>query len=194
MTRNPDRPSQSFSHDFPWDDPTAHDRLDRMAALFPGIYRSGRYERVRSLYYYQEHVYGLPRIQVEIDSDCNLKGHGDSLLKQIGHLPRIDLHLTTARLADWLAHPLLARVDKLHVWPSVPPDCQLDEYSTKAPHYDAFWDTNIPILVDSPVIDRLEELNPCGCLSTARITERSAQNLAICKEFLEPRVRVEYSY
>ncbi|MHB1422694.1 MAG: hypothetical protein ACYC3I_05755 [Gemmataceae bacterium] len=61
-------------------------------------------------------------------------------------------------------------------------------------HHDAFWAENIPVLAASPVIDRLYELHPCGCRSCGVLTSQSAQNIARCRELLEPRVFMEYSY
>ena len=61
-------------------------------------------------------------------------------------------------------------------------------------HYDRFWAENIPVLAASPIIDRLVELQLCGCESTVRLTAQSARNLDLCRDLLEPRVYVEYRY
>jgi hypothetical protein len=115
------------------------------------------------------------------------------MLDRIGPVARLDLFLHTNHLADWLAHPLMARVDILHLWPDLPADTKPDEDCTLNSRHDAFWTENISVLAASPVIDRLYELNPCGCRSSVELTPQSAQNLARCRELLEARVYVEYS-
>ncbi len=163
-------------------------RVNRAIELLSRIYGSARYPKLRHRYW-EEYVRGLPLYYDEID-DYSLGQSFDTL----NPLARLDISLRTARLAEWLAHPMMARVDKLHIWPELPPDAKCDEQCTMNPHYDAFWAENIPVLAASAVIDRLEELNPCGCHSTGELTSRSAQNLAQCRELLEPRVCVEYRY
>jgi len=186
--RDPDNPHQSFSFASPHDDPTARARLARLLELFPAIYRSARYSSQRTLPYYEEHFRGLPLIQVD-EHDF-----GHDLLGEMGHLSRLDFTLHTDRLAEWLTHPLMARVDKLHIWPALPWDAQRDPDHTMNSHYDRFWAENIAVLAASPVIDRLVELRPCGCHSTFELTAQSTKNLALCRDLLEPRVYVEYSY
>jgi uncharacterized protein (TIGR02996 family) len=177
-----------LSHDTWWAYRDHKLRVNRAIELLNRIYGSTRYPKLRHMYW-EEYVRGLPLYHDEIDDYCL-----DQSFDTLNPLARLDLTLRTARLAEWLAHPVMARVDKLHLWPKLPPDAEPDEQRTMNPHYDAFWAENIPVLAASAVIDRLEELNPCGCHSTGELTNRSAQNLALCRELLEPRVHVEYSY
>jgi uncharacterized protein (TIGR02996 family) len=181
----PSPPHVSHGFEMPWGDRQAEVRLNRLLTLAPHAYRVGKV-------FWEEHFRGLPLLQVELyDGQSD---YAQDLLTQIGPAARLDLSLHTAQLAEWLANPVMARVDKLRIWPELPPDAEPDEQSTMNPHYDAFWAENIPVLAANAVIDRLEELNPCGCRSTGELTNRSDQNLALCRELLEPRVRVEYSY
>ena len=183
----PSPPRVSHNFEMPWGDPQAKARLERLLALAPHAYRVGRESE-----FWEEHFRGLPLLQEEIH------GHqldlADGLLGCIGPVARLDLNLHTAELFDWLAHPLMRRVDILHIWPEFPPDAERDSDCTMNSHHDVFWADNIPVLADCPIIDRLYELNPCGCHSTGKLTAQSAKNLALCRELLEPRVYVEYSY
>jgi len=181
----PSPPRVGLSFEMPWEDSQAKARLKRLLSLAPHAYRVGAE-------FWEEHFRGLPLLQQELHE--NQITYAQELLELIGPAARLDLSLHTAQLADWLAHPVMTRVDKLHIWPNLPSDAEPDEQCTLNPHYDAFWAENIPVLAASAVIDRLEELNPCGCISTGKMTSRSVQNLALCREFLEPRVCVEYSY
>jgi uncharacterized protein (TIGR02996 family) len=181
----PSPPHVSHSFEMAWGDPQAEARLKRLLTLAPHAYRLGKE-------FWEEHFRGLPLLQEELYDGQS--GYSEELVALIGPAARLDLSLHTSRLVEWLAHPAMARVDKLHIWPELPPDAERDEQCTMNPHYDAFWAENIPVLAASTVIDRLEELNPCGCHSTGELTSRSVQNLALCKELLEPRVSVEYSY
>jgi hypothetical protein len=115
-------------------------------------------------------------------------------MSHMGHLSRVDLSVRTDSLAELLSHPIMARVDKLHIWPNIPWDAAPDDDATMNSHYDRFWAENIPVLAASPVIDWLVELRPCGCHSTGELTAQSTKNLALCRDLIEPRVYVEYSY
>jgi uncharacterized protein (TIGR02996 family) len=190
-SRDPDSPRLSFSFAFPHDDPTARARLARMLEIFPAIYRADRYAAQRKLPYYEEHYRGLPLIQVGDDDELDIE---EWELKEMGHLSRVDLSIRTENLAELLSHPITVRVDKLHIWPHIPWDTEPDADATMNSHYDTFWAENIPVLAASPLINRLVELNPCGCHSTGELTKQSRKNLALCEELLEPRVYVEYSY
>ena len=160
-------------------------RLKRLLTLAPHAYRVEKE-------FWEEHFRGLPLLQAELhDGHSN---YAQELIVWIGPAARLDLSLHTAQLKEWLAHPVMARVDRLQIWPELPPGAEPDENCTMNSHYDTFWTDNIPVLAASAVIDRLEELRPCGCRSTLELTSRSAQNLALCRELLEPRVYIEYSY
>ncbi|HEY7158985.1 MAG TPA: TIGR02996 domain-containing protein [Gemmataceae bacterium] len=181
----PEEPRISFHFDFHREDPRALERRNRLLALVPHVYRVDGHWR-------EEHFRGLPLLQEEIRGDW--LAFADRLLGGIGPAARLDLNVQTKRLADWLAHPVMERVDRLHIWPDFPEDAERDADCTMNSHYDAFWAENIPILAASQVIDRLYELNPCGCHSTGDLTARSIENMGRCRELLEPRVYVEYSY
>jgi uncharacterized protein (TIGR02996 family) len=181
----PSKPHVSHSFEMPWEDPEAKTRLNRLLTLAPHAYRVAKE-------FWEEHFRGLPLLHEELyDGQSN---YAQKLLALIGPAARLDLSLHTSHLAEWLSHPVMTRVDKLHIWPKLPPDAEPDEQCTMNPHYDAFWQGNIPVLAASAVIDRLEELNPCGCHSTGELTSRSIENIALCRKLLEPRVYVEYSY
>jgi uncharacterized protein (TIGR02996 family) len=183
----PSPPYVSHSFEMPWGDPQAKARLERLLTLAPHACRVGKEAE-----FWEEHFRGLPLLEEELEDGQS--DYAQELLAHIGPAARLDLRLRTAQLTDWLAHPVMARVDRLHIWPALPPDAERDEQCTMNPHYDAFWGENIPLLAASLVIDRLQELNPCGCHSTGQLTSRSIQNMAQCRELLEPRVYVEYSY
>jgi uncharacterized protein (TIGR02996 family) len=185
------KPGPSFSFDFPYDDPDARARQNRLLHLLPVVYNSARYARQRKLLYYEEHFRGLPLVHV---GDEDYEEIADGVLAEIGELSRIDLSVRTGRLPELLSHPLMARVDKLSIWPPQDWEAGLDADSTFNSQYDRFWAENIPVLAASQVIDRLIELRPCGCHSTGELTVQSEKNLALCTELLEPRVFVEYSY
>jgi uncharacterized protein (TIGR02996 family) len=189
--RDPDNPRKSHSFDFPYDDESAEARLDRILDIFPTLYRSGRYSAQRKLPYYEEHYRGLPLIHVGDDGEVAID---DSVLREMGHLSHVDLSIRTDNLAELLSHPIMARVDKLNIWPGLPWDAEPDPDLTMNSHYDRFWAENIPVLAASSVIDRLVELRPCGCHSTGELTAQSTKNLALCRDLIEPRVYVEYSY
>jgi len=189
--RDTDNPQQSHSFDFPYDDPSAGARLVRLLEIFPAVYRSDRYSSQRKLPYYEEHFRGLPLVHIGSEDDI---GIDDGILAEIGHLSRVDLTIRTDRLAELLSHPLMAKVDKLHIWPHLPWDAESDPDYSMNSHHDRFWAESIPVLAASPLIDRLVELRPCGCHSTGELTAQSKKNLDLCRELLEPRVYVDYSY
>jgi uncharacterized protein (TIGR02996 family) len=189
--RDPQNPHQGYSFDFPYDDPTAKIRMARVIELFPAVYQSERYSAQRKLLYFEEHYRGLPLIHFGSEDESEIP---DWFLKAIGYLSRVDLSLRVGRLTELLAHPIMRRVDKLHIWPDLPSDADRDPDFTMNSEYDDFWMDNIPILAASPIIDHLVELNPCGCHSSGRLTRMSWENLLLCKALLEGRVYVEYSY
>jgi uncharacterized protein (TIGR02996 family) len=181
----PEAPHVSFHFELPFGDAQVRKRLKRLLELVPHVPRVDGH-------WWDEYFCGLPLLQEDIRGDR--LAFADQLLGGIGPAARLDLNVHTMRLADWLAHPVMERVDRLHIWPEFPADAEPDPDCTMNSHYDAFWAENIPVLAASPVIDRLYELNPCGCRSSVVLTPQSAQNLARCRELLEPRVYVEYSY
>jgi hypothetical protein len=183
---DPHQPTMGIYHDFPRDETTAQARLDRLTALLPPIYHSDRYERQRSIYFPEEHVRGLPLNQVT----AYTIEFAHSLLTGMSHFARLDIFLETDRLTDWLAHPIMSRVDRLHIVPQIPSSADEDDHRGRS---DAFWAEQIPILAASPLLDRLEELNPHECDSRC-LSDRGIQNMARFKALIEPRVKVDYDY
>lgn len=177
----PGEPQVSSNFHMPYEDQDAWSRLDRLLALAPHAYRIDRPGA-----WWEELYRGLPLLQEE--------RWNDGLLDRIGPAARVSLDLHTSDLARWLNHPIMQRVEILRIWPEFPPDAERDADFTMNSHYDQFWADNIPLLDASPLIDRLQELHPCGCRSTGEWTAQSQENVKMCREFLEPRVFVEYSW
>lgn len=165
-------------------------RIDRGIEVLNKLYGTPRYPKLRRRYW-EEYVRGIPVYQEEFD-DSALVRPLEELIRGSSPLARFDLTLTTVRLALWLAHPIMLITDRLQVVAAFPADATPDPDGTMNSHCDRYWAENIPVLAGSSVIDRLEELNPCGCDSTGERTAQSAKNMGLCRELIEPRVQVQY--
>lgn len=167
-------------------------RVDRAIELLSELYGTPRYPKLRHRYW-EEYVRGIPVYQDEFD-DAALVRPWDELIRESSPLARFDLTIITVRVAMWLAHPLMLRTDRLQIEAAFAMEAKPDPDLTMNSHHDRFWAENIPVLAASSVIDRLEELNPCGCDSTGVRTAQSTKNLALCRDLLEPRVYVRYDW
>lgn len=180
--RDPDHPRKSLSWDFPWDDETAKDRLQRLLALLPGIYRTVRFACLAELRFYEEYYRGLPLLEIE-EGDWGLPSGvvvgGSFKLPPLARV-RLSLHAYRSRLAEWLNHPLMVRVDELRLWLHGP---IVDEDREEEVEFDV---PEIRTLADWPLLDRLAVLNLCHPVSPD--TE------PLIAELLEPRVFVDTSY
>jgi uncharacterized protein (TIGR02996 family) len=181
--RDPDHPRKSLSWEFPWDDETAKDRLQRLLGLLPGIYRTERFACLAELRFYEEYYRGLPLLEIE-EGDWGLSSgvvaNGRFKLPPLARV-RLSLHTYCLRLAEWLNHPLMYRVDVLRLWLHGP--IVDDEYGEEEVEFDV---PEIRTLGGWPLLDRLKELNLCAPLSP------DAEPLIA--ELLEPRVFVDTSY
>lgn len=186
VTSHPSRrPCVSTNYEMPGADQQEKKRLERLLVLVPHLHHVCQG-------FWEEHFRGLPVLQVELsDGD---EDDTDLLLQRIGPAARLDLILHTAQLTRWMSRSLMARVDILRIWPIFPADAEDGAYVDRNSQRDDFWEENIPLLAASPIIDRLYRLNPCDHEFTCRFTVRPVENLARCRELLEPRVYVEYDY
>ncbi|WP_437186506.1 TIGR02996 domain-containing protein [Planctomicrobium sp. SH668] len=185
--RGQDQGERSLRWDFPWEDKTAAERLQRLLDLLPGICRAKRFADMEHLICCTEYYRGLPLFEIE-EGDWGLPMRvvdGDSF--NLSPLARIDLSLYTYRshLAEWLKHPLMFRVDVLRIWLHPAYEDKPDDEEDK--DWDVeFVESDIRLLADWPLLDRLETLNLCRPISPF------AEELV--KELLEPRVDVDTSY
>ena len=121
---------------------------------------------------------GLPCYEDE-QNDAGLGETFVALYPELSPLARFRISLRTARLAEWLTHPLMRFVDILRIFPegSFDPDNdELPEFTTD----------DILRLEQAPLLDRLEELGLCAYL------EEDVRQLA--EERLKPRVPINYEY
>ena len=162
-TGDPTCPRKSLSWDFPWEDNTAEDRLARLLALLPGIYRTERFAGLSELRYYEEFFRGLPLLEIEEGNYCLAYGVARPGSFDLPHLARarLSLHINRFQLADWLNHPLMARVDELRLW--LHP--QFDEEEQDEEEQVEFDAPEIRTLADWPLLERLTALNLCGPIS-----------------------------
>lgn len=181
--RNPTSPWKSLSWDFPWQDKAAEDRLQRLLALLPKIYRTPRFEPLARLSYYEEFYRGLSLLEVEEGQHgppCFIPSSGEFTPPPLARL-RLLLNVDRLHLAQWLNHPLMYRVDELRIFLNFQPGSEEDdegEYEFDVPA--------IRMLADWPLLERLTTLNLCAPISV--------QARPLIAELLEPRVFVSTSY
>jgi hypothetical protein len=106
----PSPPHASYDLKMPWGDLGAEARLERLLTLAPHAYRVGKRDE-----FWGDRFRGLPLLEEELD-DYHFD-YARELVADIGPAAWLNLSLRTAQLAEWLAHPVMARVDKLHFWP-----------------------------------------------------------------------------
>jgi uncharacterized protein (TIGR02996 family) len=175
-------PRKSLSWAFPWGDKAAEERLQKLLALLPEIYRTERFEGLAQLRFYEEYYRGLPLLEIE-EGDWGLPmGVVDGSSFKLPPLARVrlSLHAYRSRLAEWLNHPLMVRVDELRLWlhrPAVDADDEQEE---------EFDVPEIRTLASWPLLDRLTTLNLCR-----PVTPEAEPLIA---QLLEPRVFVDTSY
>ena len=112
-----DKPRASTSHEFPWEDEAAKQRLKRLLSLYRVILASERFAPYRQDYYYQEFVRGLALWEVD-DLDLSLDRDGKNpLITDPPPLVRFRLCLRTqpCDLPSWLNLPIMRRVDVLRL-------------------------------------------------------------------------------
>jgi uncharacterized protein (TIGR02996 family) len=187
--RNPYPPTKSLSWDFPWDDKTAQNRLDRMLSLLPDLYDTERFASLAPLPFYAEYFRGLPLLEIEEGDwsrdDRVFKGGGVKLPP----LARVclSLHTPSSQLAEWLNHPLMVRVDELRVWlHSTYEGDDGDEDDDGDEETVEFDVAEISELASAPLIDRLRVLNLCAPISL--------RAMPLVAQLLKPRVFVDTSY
>jgi uncharacterized protein (TIGR02996 family) len=180
--RNPASPGKSISWDFPWDDETAEDRLQRLLSLLPEIYRTDRFAGLAQLKYYEEFFRGLSLLEIE-EGEYQLPS---GVARQGGFdLPplarcRLSLHIDRLQLAEWLNHPLMVRVDELRIWLH---GRNVDEYGEEEVEFDV---EEIQTLAGWPLLERLTTLNLCAPVSV--------EAMPLIVRLLRPRVVVDTSY
>jgi uncharacterized protein (TIGR02996 family) len=172
-------PRKSVSWEFPWEDKGAADRLQKLLALLPEIYRTERFAGLSQLRYYEEFFRGLSLLEIEegeYQLPCGVAGHGKFDLPPLARA-RLSLHIDRFQLADWLNHPLMLRVDELRIWLHPRPD----------EDYDVEFDLpEIQTLTDWPLLERLTRLNLCAPIHDDAVP--------LIAQLLEPRVVVDTSY
>ena len=176
--RDPTSPRKSVSWEFPWGDKAAEDRLARLLALLPGIYRTERFAGLAQLKYYEEFFRGLSLREIEEGEytlPCGVAGRGKFDLPPLARV-RLALHIDRFQLAAWLNHPLMVRVDELRLWLHPRPDEEEVEFNVP----------EIRMLADWPLLERLTTLNLCGPIAI------EAEPLV--ESLLEPRMLVDTSY
>ena len=180
--RDPACPRKSLSWEFPWDDETAKDRLQRLLALLPGIYATERFAGLAQLRFYQEYHRGLPLLEIE-EGEYQLPS---GVARQGGFdLPplarcRLSLHIDRSQLAEWLNHLLMVRVDALRIWLHGP---IVEEYGEEEVEFDV---EEIQTLARSPLLERLTTLNLCAPVSV--------EAMPLIARLLRPCVDVDTSY
>lgn len=181
-------PRESLSWDSSYKDKAWSNRLQRLIDLFPGIYRTDRFASLAELLFHEEFYRGLPVLTIE-DGDCGMPMrvvNGNSF--NLPPLARVDLSLHTyqSRLAEWLNHPLMFRVDVLRIWLHPADENEPDEEEEDKDWDVEFMESDIRLLANWPLLDRLETLNLCRSISPF------AEELV--EELLRPRVDVDTDY
>jgi uncharacterized protein (TIGR02996 family) len=146
------------------------DRVARTIQLLESIYGSDRFPETQ---YFEFFGRGLPVCEVSTER------YPDLLSQQMINavpLARFSLFLYCDRLADWLSHPMMHRVDVLRYYPNY--DWDNDEQRL-------ITSDDLKALLTSPLIDRLTELGLCG-----RLGEEVGEPLQELKE----RVQIDFSY
>ncbi len=154
------------------DDPA---RANRAIELLRPLCNSNHFPQTRL---FEQVIRGLPRYEDERE-DSSLRLSVGDLYPELSPLARFRISLRTARLSEWLAHPLMRFVEVLRIFPQPNDDPDIDDVPQ-------FKIDDILCLEQAPLLDRLEELGLCAHL------EDEVRQLA--EERLRPRVPVSYDY
>ena len=144
-------------------------RTHRAIELLKRLHGSRRFPNAR---FWTEYYRGLPLYEASFD-DHYLPESPEDVYASPSPLARYRLILSTSRLADWLAHPIMRFVENLRIRPVL---------EGLAPT--VLTPDDVLGLAACPFIDRLQEIALMGVVDEE--TRRLAQ------ERLEPRVPVEY--
>lgn len=145
------------------------ERIRRSIELLDGIYGS---ERLPGCDFYEYNRRGLPICEITTERYPDLL-HSDEM--EAMPLTRFRLSLHAKRLAEWLDHPFMHRVDVLRYYP---------EYDWGAEEMRGITDDDMRSLLATRLPERLEEVRLCGRLDCG-------PNLVI---ELRKRVGVNLSY
>lgn len=165
------RPYVGNDIDFPregGDRPEVRARRKRLNDLLPYAHRVDKPGE-----FYESHLRGLPLVEATLFGGVRgMSSRVDDLLERVGPAARLDLtieFLDPDRLADWLASPVMDRVDVLTLSPD--------------PDFNAL---HLDTLAESRVLDRLHELN-LMCTFTPELW-------ALAGAAIQSRVPIGYTY